>query len=49
MSSNKGESHLKTLEALLIREHKSNLNTREEWNRRELTIDVADLCNRNIA
>ena len=37
-STSRGVQHLQTLEALWIREKAPTLNTRDEWNSRELTI-----------
>ena len=36
----RGETHLLTLEALYIREHKPAINTKDEYRSRELTIKV---------
>ena len=39
-STSRGESYLLTLEALYIRERKPNLNTKDEYKRRELVIKL---------
>ena len=44
MSSNRAKWHIQALEALFIKQYNPAINTKDEWNRLELTIDVADVC-----